>query len=176
MAALRPHDHDAVVLASGLDHPLAFVDEHGHRLFDVDVLARRASHDGEQCVPVVRRRDHDALDILVLIHLAEIAIALGVRIRDVLQPFVEARLVDVADAHQVDVGELLEIRDVLFPDQSESDKPDADAVVGAKHALVRRGRQRSRPHKSPPRGLRIAYFHCHTSRSLRDRPAGRLPC
>src|SRR5208283_1138780 len=40
LATLRTYDHDAVVFARRLDHPLAFVDEHGHRLFDIYVLAR----------------------------------------------------------------------------------------------------------------------------------------
>ena len=133
---LRAHDHDAVVLAGGLDHPLAFVDEERHRLLDVDVLAGGAGHDGVQGMPVVRRRDDDALDVLVLVHLPEIAVALGVGTLHVRQTLVHPRLVAVAHAQQFDILELLEIRDVLLADQAESDDPDADAVVGAEHAAI----------------------------------------
>ena len=91
LAPLRTHHDDAVVFARRLDHPLAFVDEHRHRLFHVHVLARRAGHDGKQRMPVVRRGHHDPFDMLVLIHLPEIAIPLGVRISDHLQAFLHAR-------------------------------------------------------------------------------------
>src|SRR5574340_684299 len=42
---------------------------------------------------MVRSRDHDGLDILIVKHPSEIAIARGFRIRHVLQPFLQARLV-----------------------------------------------------------------------------------
>ena len=69
-------------LRAASHHPLAFVDEEGHRLLDVDILARRARQDGEQRMPVIRRGHHDSLDVLVLVHLPEIAVALGVRVSD----------------------------------------------------------------------------------------------
>jgi len=67
-----------IVFARRLYHPLTFVDEQRHGLFAIDVLARGASHDGEQGVPMVRRGNDDSLDIFVLVHLSEVGVALGI--------------------------------------------------------------------------------------------------
>ena len=165
---LRSYHHNAVILAGGLDHPFAFVDTHGHGLLDVDILARRASHDGEQRVPMVRRGHHDSLDVLVLEHLPEIAVAFRIGIPHELQSLAKAGLIDVAQAHQIDlIGKLLEIRDVLLADQAKSDKTDADAVVGAQHPLVRCRCQRGRSHERPSCGGKTTRFLCHLSFSFR---------
>src|ERR1035437_5096246 len=136
LAPLRTHRYDTVVFARRLDHPLALVDENGHRLLDVDILACGAGHDGEHCVPVVRRGHHYALDVLVLIHLPEIAVRFRIRISDVFEAFLHARLVDVAQTHYIDIVELLEIGYVLLADQPEADEPDANAVIGAENPFV----------------------------------------
>ena len=153
MAPLRTHNHDAVVFARCLDHPPAFVDEQGHRLFDIHVLARRAGHDGEQRVPVVRRGHNDPLNVFVLIHPAEIAVPFRTGISDVLETFLQARLVDIAETHQIDIAELFEIGHVLFADQPEPDEPDADTVICAENPFVLCGRQGGRTQELSPGDL-----------------------
>ena len=151
VAPLRPHHHDAVIFARGLHHPLTFVDEYGHRLLDVNILARRAGHDRGQRMPVVRGRDDNALDILVLVHLPEIAVALGMGVPGVRQACLQAGLVTIADPNDVGFGaQFLEVGDVLLADQAEADEADADAFVRAEHAAVRCRRQRGRPNKRAP--------------------------
>jgi hypothetical protein len=80
-----------------------------------------------------------------------------------LQCLVDARLVGIANTHDIDVGEFLEIHDVLLADQPVSDESDSDTIVGAENALVGRGRQRSRPQESSPRGV------CHGYNSSTNR-------
>ena len=80
------------------EHPLAFVDENRERLLHIDILARRAGHDGEHGMPVVGRGHHHSIDVLVLVHLAKIAVALGIGAFQVRQAFLHARLVDIAHA------------------------------------------------------------------------------
>ena len=121
-----------------LQHPLAFVDENRERLLDIDILAGRAGHDGEHGMPMVGGGHDHSIDVLVFVHLAKIAVALGIGVFQVRQAFFQARLVDIAHRHAVDVRErFLEIRDVLLADQSVSDKADTDAIVGPEDAVVR---------------------------------------
>ncbi len=150
VVALRAHHDDALVLVHRLDHPFAFVDEDRKRLFDVDVLAGGAGHDGEHGVPVIRTRYDDAIDILVLIHLAKVAVALGIGVLQVCQAFFQPRLVDIAERDAIDLREgFLEIRDVLFADESEADEADADAIIGAEYPVVgSRGQGGHRAHEA----------------------------
>src|ERR1039458_6072839 len=103
LAPLRAHRYDAVVLARRLDHPLALVDEDGHGLLDVDILTRGAGHDGEHRVPVVRRGHHYALDIFVLVHLPKVAVRFRIGISDVLEAFLDARLIHITEADDIHV-------------------------------------------------------------------------
>ena len=57
---------DLVVMPRRLDEPAAFPDVVADRLLDVDVLARGHRPDSGEAVPVVRRRDRDALDARVV--------------------------------------------------------------------------------------------------------------
>ena len=137
VVALRAHHHDALVLVHRLDHPLAFVDENRERLFDVDILAGGAGHDGEHGVPVIRAGYDDAIDVLVLIHLAKVAVTLGIGVLQVCQSFFKPRLVDIAERDAIDLREgFLEIRDVLFADESEADEADTDAIIGPEDPVV----------------------------------------
>ena len=104
-------------------------------LFDVDVLARRAGHDGRQRVPVVRRRDDHRVDVLVVQQLTEILVALGAGAAVGLRPL-DARLVDVGNGHQLRFFDLFEVGDVPQPDQAAADEADLDAVVGAQYAAI----------------------------------------
>jgi hypothetical protein len=87
-------------------------------------------------VPVIGRGHADGLDIFVLVHLAEVGVALALGFSEILKPFLKARLVDVAEGGQFDVLHLLEVAGVLLADEAESDQPDADAVVGSEDAAV----------------------------------------
>src|SRR6185503_10285980 len=65
--------HDAVVLARGLNHFLAFLYVDARRLLDVDVLSRLAGFYHHVGVPVVGLRDADGVERLVGEDLAEVA-------------------------------------------------------------------------------------------------------
>ena len=108
-------------------------------------------------MPMVRRGHHHSLNVFVLVHLPEIGVPLGIGVADVLQGLVHAGFVGIAHPHDVDVAEFLEIRDVLFADESESDEADADAIVSPENSLVGRGCQRSRPQKRAPCGIRHSH-------------------
>jgi hypothetical protein len=53
---------DLAGLLGDLDQRLALGDGQRHRLFEVDVLARRQRVDGHRLVPVVRGRDEDRVN------------------------------------------------------------------------------------------------------------------
>ena len=61
-----------------LDELAALGDRVGHRLFEVDVLARVRGGDGVGGVPEVGGDDQDAVDVLAGQELAEIAVSLTV--------------------------------------------------------------------------------------------------
>ena len=63
---------DALVAVGELDQELAFAIDVRGRLFDVDVLAGLQGTQRDRAVPVVRRRDEDGVDVLVVEHAAEI--------------------------------------------------------------------------------------------------------
>jgi hypothetical protein len=68
---------DAARFRCHLDHLAAFGNGEAERLFDVDILARPASCDALQSMPMVRRRDHDGVDVFVLEKLAIVGIKGG---------------------------------------------------------------------------------------------------
>ena len=87
-------------------------------------------------MPVVRCGDDHSLNILVLVHLPEVAVPLAIGIPDIRQAFIHAWLIAVAQAKHLGVLEALEIGHVLFSYQPEADKADAHAVVRAKHPII----------------------------------------
>ena len=62
-------------LLHSLDHRQSFCLGAGHRLLAVDVLAGVGRVDRDLCVPVIRRGDHDGIDVRVLEHLGVALIA-----------------------------------------------------------------------------------------------------
>ena len=131
-------DHFAVA-GRRFDHPAAFPDRVRCGLLDVDVLAGLQRPDGGERVPVVRRRDHDGVDVLVVEHPPEILNEPGLERRHVRQFLVvdprrfEVR-VDVAqrlDLHIRQPREPLLQRVALTPD---ADAGGDDPVVRAEHA------------------------------------------
>ena len=159
VVSLRTHHHHTLVLVHRLDHPLAFVDEHRERLFDIDIFAGGAGHDGEQGMPVVGSSHKHSIDVLVFVHLAKIAVALGIGAFQVRQSFLDARLVNIAYRDAVDVRErLLKVIDMLLADQSVPDKADTDAVIGPENPVVLCSRQGGRAQEPSSGGL--GRFQC----------------
>ena len=136
---LRADLNDAPMLFRDVSEPSAFFDEHAERLFDIYIFACGAGHHRHQAMPMVGRGYHHRLNILVVEELPEIAITFGVaaaRSYALLHP----RLVGVAHGDHVDVFLVLEVEDVLRADQPVSDEANADTIVGAEDAPIRRGR------------------------------------
>ena len=73
-AALRADLHDALVLAGGGEHRLALDHVHADRLLHVDVGPGLDGGDHRQGVPVVGRADQDDVEVLLLEHLAVVAV------------------------------------------------------------------------------------------------------
>ncbi len=139
-ALLCAHLHDAFVAPRGRDHPFAFVDEKGHGLLDVDVLAGGAGEDGHERVPMIGGGNNDRLQVLVLVHLAKVAIAFGLG-AEFFKALFEARLMGVAHGSHVHVLLVLEVGDVLASDETKADEPHLYTVVSSQNSLVRGGGQ-----------------------------------
>ncbi len=73
-AALRADLHDPLVLAGRGQHGLALGHVDADRLLHVDVGARLDGRDHRQGVPVVGRGDQDDVEVLLLEHLAVVAV------------------------------------------------------------------------------------------------------
>ena len=151
-ALLGAHLHDALVAARGVGHPAAFFHEQGERLFDVDIFARRAGHDGEQCVPVVGRTHHHGLNIFIVQQFSKIAIGFGAGSTR-REALFQARLADFAHGGQVGVFLIFEIVDMLAADQAVADEAHLDAIVGAQQPRI--GRRRDRPQEHTPRRVHL---------------------
>ncbi len=67
---------DPSVFLGGLDHFAAFKNIVGHRLFDIDVLARLARPDGCQRMPMIGRGNGQRVNIVVFQYLAYILLHL----------------------------------------------------------------------------------------------------
>ena len=76
-APLRADLHDALVLAGGGHHRLAFDNVDADRLLHPDIGAGLDGRDHRQRVPVVRRADQHDVEISFLQHLAIIGIGRG---------------------------------------------------------------------------------------------------
>ena len=143
--------HSAPVLCANLDHtletlcgvhhPAPFAHKQGHGLLDVDVLAGGRGQERDRGVPVVRRRDHNRLNILVVEQPAEIGVAFRARAA-VGQALLEPGLINVGESHQVNIRLALEIVDVLPADEPVADEPHPDAIVCAENALRSQRRRR----------------------------------
>src|SRR5262252_3375182 len=98
---------DAVVLTRGGDELLAFPITMRAGLFDINVLARLASPDAHQRVPVIRRGDRDGVNRLVFEQLANVHILFGPLARvlfNLAASLLEHGVVHVADGGDLNVG------------------------------------------------------------------------
>ena len=132
--------HDAVVLAGRLDHLPAFEDVVGGRLLHVHVLAGLAGPDRHQRVPVIGRGDHDGVDVLALQELAHVGVGrdLLVALLETLHLRSEIGVVDVAQGHDADAGDLAEMR-ISFSAHAADLHPRADADHGQANVIVGAG-------------------------------------
>ena len=64
---------DPVVLSRGANHLATFPESMGAGFLDIDVLTGLTGPDGHQGVPVVRSRDGDGVNRLILEELADIS-------------------------------------------------------------------------------------------------------
>ena len=132
--------HDAVVLASRLDHLSAFPEIVGDRLFDIHVFARLASPDRNQCMPVIGGCRGDGVDTLVFEQLANVGMT-GDLLATVARPLqftIEHVLIDIADGHHADAGQFAEQAQVKASLTAKSHDRDSDVVVGSQRTGTRR--------------------------------------
>ena len=116
-AAIHRADlHQLLVARRRLDHLAAFPHRVRRGLFDEDVLAGLQAPDRRERVPVVRRRDDDGIDVLVVEGASKVLHEPGLERGDILQALVvDARRREVG----VDVAERLDL-DVLSAARSRA--------------------------------------------------------
>ena len=115
---LDAHREDPIGLLHRLGNPACLVDGVGHRLFAVDVLAGFHGVDRHPGVPVVRRGDQEAVDVLAL---QQAAVILGDPV------LVLALRIEAAPLGRVIKAALDGV--IAVPDVAESDDVDALGLV-----------------------------------------------
>jgi hypothetical protein len=117
-------------------------------LFHVDVLARLQGPDRQQRVRVVRGRDRDGVDRLVLDQFAEVLVEggfLALLLLDGLHGLAEDVFVHVADRGDFDALEGQERLDVVQTPAADARDGDAeDVVAGREGPGAQRGRRGDR--------------------------------
>ena len=127
---LRADLHDALEAAGGGDHRLALEHVAADRLLHVDVGVRFHRGDGGQRVPVIGSADEHDIELVVLEHLAIIAV--GARRLFRLLPLGDDRgrvarlmLIDVANGKHFDRRDLNQAEQIVLAVPSGADQPDA---------------------------------------------------
>ena len=129
-AALRADLHDALVLARGGEHGLALDHVHADRLLHVDVGAGLDGRDHRQGVPVVGRGDQHDVEVLLLEHLAVVAVGARLLLRglargDHLGGLGQHLLVHVAQRDDLDRRDLDQAEQVALAVPAAADQADA---------------------------------------------------
>ena len=127
---LRADLADGVVLLDGVADGEALRQVQRHRLLQVDVLAGFAGGDGDERVPVRRRGDDDGIQIGLLQHLAEVAVAFA-GILELLHHGIAAGLPGIAGGGDDDIGLFGAGAEVGAAHAAAADEADVDAAVGA---------------------------------------------
>ena len=129
---------DALVTQDGVAHGQGFVRVQGHRLLQVDVLARLDGQDGHQGVPVRRRGDDDGIDVGPGQQIAKIAISFGAGLVP-CHHGLPAALSHVAHGRDHDVGIPGAVRQVALAHAVDPDdaQPNAGSLGGALSSLPR---------------------------------------
>ena len=125
--ALRADLDRDVVRFRGGDHRLALLDGAAGRLFDVHVLAAFGGVDRLDRVPVVRRGDHDGVDVFALEDVAVIVIGLHARPGG-FQGVGQTLLVDIA--HRGDINLSLITAPYHIAEVAPAHAPDTDMRGG----------------------------------------------
>ena len=141
---LRADFHDAFVLASGLDHFPAFPNVVRSRLFDIYVLARLASPNRHQGVPMIGHGEHNRVDVLVLKQLSvvDVSLDLDVALFELRNFGIQKFGIDIAYRGHAHAGELAEVLDVFHPLLSNTHNGYANVVIGPPDLGPCAGRQR----------------------------------
>ena len=129
-AALRADLHDPLVLAGRGQHGLALDHVHADRLLHVDVGAGLDGRDHRQGVPVVGRGDQHDVEVLLLEHLAVVAVGARLLLRrlargDHLGGLGQHPLVDVAQRDDLDRRHLDQAEQVALAVPAAADQADA---------------------------------------------------
>ena len=146
-AALRADLHDPLVLARGGQHRLALDHVDADRLLHVDVGPGLDGGDHRQGVPVVGRGDQHDVEVLLLEHLAVVAVGPRLLLRrlprgDQLGRLGQHPLVDVAQRDDLDRRDLDQAEQVALAVPAGADQADAlRLLVGQLGRLAADGRQ-----------------------------------
>jgi hypothetical protein len=129
---------DPVRVPDRLHHADPLLDGVGHRLLAVGVLPRLDGVGQHGAVPVLRARDEDRVDVLLVEELPVVSIRLGLLSRE-LEALVEVRFVDVADGCELHALRLVGPHDAA-PAAARGDDPHHDPLARAED--LRRGEDR----------------------------------
>src|SRR5215475_1021285 len=161
--AVRAVLDDAVVFACGVDELLAFPITMRTGLFDINVLARLASPDAHQRVPVIRRCDRDGVNRLVFEQLPNVHVLYRLLARalfNLAAALLAHGVVHIADGGDLDVSHLGICADVRLALPVTADHGDTDHAV--RTAVVCLDVEAERGRSGGGGGIldEIASFHC----------------
>ena len=134
-APVNANLHDAPVAPRGLQHGATFRHAQRERLLDIDILARGASFDHLERVPVVGGADDHGIHILQFEQTAVVLELLRLA-ADLFRREVEVRLAKIANRDHL--GVLVGEKGVqhLVAAVTQPDEAEADALIGSQHARL----------------------------------------
>ena len=165
-------EHDPCLLY-GIAHGPSFLDGKRERFLSVNVLAGAGGGDNRDGVPVIRRGNHDRIDIVASQQLAKIFIPLTGRVfsgayllavgkihqllcgfpaRVATVPVPVARPVHVADARNLYLFFLEELPQMPGPHIARTDESERNAITGRRAAGAAESRCRNNAWQSKPSG------------------------
>jgi hypothetical protein len=100
--------HDSIVFPRRFDKPHRFLSIMTARFFDIYMLAGGTGCDSGRSVPMIRRRDDQGIDGLVIEYAAKVRHALGpviLILHDRIDGFPDVSLIDIADVGDLDTGQ-----------------------------------------------------------------------
>src|SRR6266851_9637079 len=103
------------------------------RLFDVDILARFASHDHGDGVPMIRSRDDHRLDIFIVENGAKVLEAFGLAVGQ-FESSVQIGNERISDGDGINLAGSQEILQVVLTHSAGADQTDANAIVGPQYS------------------------------------------
>ena len=149
-APLHAHLHHALIFAGRGMHRLGLDHVHANRLLHVNVGARFHGGDHRQGVPVVGRADQYDVQVLLLEHLAVVAVGARCFVRCLpaghdLRRLAEHPLVHVAQRNHLDRLDLNQPQEIDLAVPTRADQAHAPRLLACKsHRIIAHGRQRQR--------------------------------